>query len=211
MKGRLAQLLTEGPSPNPRWLLKFDGQPHKDEEMYERSFGKTLWSAEEEDSGGAMSSASVVSSSTQRKGNVARRTAGNKKGVTSSEEDEADPDHTTSQSDEKRVENSVDESNAGSEVDSDTSGRRSHIDRVTAREQRSRRRQAKIDDEVIPALNEQIFPGEKRSVSSLSESLKNTKRARRDGDGEVIQVNLLTGTLYLYRGKQRRAEFIRRV
>ena len=48
MNGRLAQLLTEGSSPNPRWLVKFDGQHHKHEEMYERSFGKLLSQAEED-------------------------------------------------------------------------------------------------------------------------------------------------------------------
>jgi hypothetical protein len=30
-------------------------------------------------------------------------------------------------------------------------------------------------------------------------------------DGEVVKVKLLTGTLYLYRGAQRRVEFVRQV
>lgn len=41
-QGRLAYNLTEGPSANPRWLVKFDGESWKDEELYERSFGKLL-------------------------------------------------------------------------------------------------------------------------------------------------------------------------
>jgi hypothetical protein len=76
---------------------------------------------------------------------------------------------------------------------------------VSAREARSKRRQAKIDDDIVPA---ELLVGEK-SALHLNGALKN-KRQRGD-EGDVIQVKLLTGTLYLYRGKQRRAEFIRRV
>ncbi len=209
MKGRLAQLLTDGPSPNPRWLLKFDGQPYKDEEMYERSFRKTLLSVDDEDAGGTSSSGLVVSSLVQRKTNTARRTSESKKNVASSEEDEVD--HKESFSDEKKVEHSVDGSNAGSDVDSDMSGRRSYKDRVTAREQRSRRRQAKIEDDVIPDFHDQVLDEGKRCVCSISASLDKIKRPRGDTEDEVVQVNLLTGTLYLYRGKKRRVEFIRRV
>jgi hypothetical protein len=49
LRGKLVQLLTEGPSPNPRWLVKFDGQPQKDEKMHERSFGKVLVSYDDEE------------------------------------------------------------------------------------------------------------------------------------------------------------------
>jgi hypothetical protein len=40
VKARLAQLLTEPSSPNPRWLVKFDGLSLKDEEVYEHVFAK---------------------------------------------------------------------------------------------------------------------------------------------------------------------------
>lgn len=234
MQGRLAQLLTEGPSPNPRWLLKFDGQPYKDEEMYERSFGKTLFSmsVDEEGSIGVVtSSASVSSASTQRKvGTGGRRTNGTKKGGTSSDDDETEQKELYSE--DTKGENLIEESNAPSDVESDTNDRRSQNRRVTAREERSRRRQAKIDEEIFPNLpvHEQFMAGAKRRIStgSLSTSFHNSKRSRRDADNDdpdnktnnnddtstkstVIQVTLLTGTLYLYRGKQRRAEFIRRV
>ena len=227
LQGRLAQLLTEGPSPNPRWLLKFDGQPHKDEEMYERSFGKTLYSmsVDEEGSIGVVtSSASVSSASTQRKpGTATRRTNGNKKSVTSSDDDETE--QKGMYADDKKGPHMIDGSNAGSDVESDSSDRRSLNRRASAREERSRRRQAKIDEEIFPNVHEQLLTGGKRRLSSHSTAFHNSKRSRRDGDddfhhgnndvsgenGAVIQVNLLTGTLYLYRGKHRRAEFIRRV
>jgi hypothetical protein len=35
LRGQLVQLLIKGTLPNPQWLVKFDGQPQKDEEMYE--------------------------------------------------------------------------------------------------------------------------------------------------------------------------------
>ena len=77
--------------------------------------------------------------------------------------------------------------------------------RRSAREARSRRRQAQIDEEA-PA--DDASKGTTRRVAPQGNA---RKRQRVDTDGEVIKVKLLTGTLFLYRGLHRRAEFIRRV
>lgn len=203
LRGRLAQLLTAGTSPNPRWLLKFDGQPQKDEEMYERSFGKLLRSHDEDETGATASSTSAGLAgqvSAQRKG----RASGRKDGGTSSEGETGE--ETTKN--ETLNEETIDESNAGSDAeDSEIESKLSRA-RASAREQRSRRRQAKIDDDIIPGVNDALYVAEKRA--GLPPSLQQHKRQRLD-DGDVVKVKLLTGTLYLYRGKQRRAEFIRRV
>jgi hypothetical protein len=88
----------------------------------------------------------------------------------------------------------------------------SRKDRVSAREARSRRRQAKIDEDAVPPGTEII--GDKRHLALEGHiappSNKKLKHNESD-DGEVVKVKLLTGTLYMYRGAQRRAEFVRRV
>ena len=75
--------------------------------------------------------------------------------------------------------------------------------RVSAREQRSRRRQAKMGTDAPTA------DGRKRLRALPTNPPSPNKKLR--GDEEVVVVNLLTGTLYLYRGAHRRAEFVRRV
>ena len=103
-------------------------------------------------------------------------------------------------------------SGAGSDCSSKETGpegkRMSARDRISsAREARSCRRQAKIDED-LPLLEGGV--GEKRKIPPPANHSK--KRQRPSGDGEVVIVKLLTGTLYLYRGQhRRRAEFIRKV
>jgi hypothetical protein len=196
-----------GKSPNPRWLVKFDGQPYKDEEMYEHAFGRLLKSVDDED--GGASSSSTGSSGRRRQSVSPSRQYESKKSEGSSDDD----DNVVLE--EKGVEpvledhmpQSFEESNAGSESEADGPGMsQAAKDRVSAREARSKRRQAKIDVDVYPAE----LPVPEKGTLQLNGALKN-KRHRGDDEGDVIQVKLLTGTLYLYRGKHRRAEFIRRV
>jgi hypothetical protein len=142
-EGRLAYNLTAGKSANPRWLVKFDNEPWKDEELYEHTFGKLL-------------KTSKLSSSSEGE------EASKKKSVTFSEE--------VSDSSSSKV-------------------------RALAREQRSTRRQAKIQvDKKRPLKN----------------SVPANKRVKTNNNEEVVMVQMLTGTLYLYRGLNRRAEFIRK-
>jgi hypothetical protein len=89
-------------------------------------------------------------------------------------------------------------------------------DRMSAREARSRRRQAKIDEDApfttttaTGGLGEEATHSAKRRLRPPPNHGK--KRQRQADDGEVVKVKLLTGTLYLYRGQHRRVEFVRRV
>ncbi len=88
----------------------------------------------------------------------------------------------------------------------------SRKDRVSAREARSRRRQAKIDEDAVPPGTE-IVGGKRHLTLDGHHAPPNNKKPKHNesDDGEVVKVKLLTGTLYLYRGAQRRAEFVRRV
>lgn len=172
-KGRLAYNLTEGPSPNPRWLVKFDND-NKDEELYEHDFGKVLKATEQEDS---PSSQAIPP---PRRARTSRNSG--------SSEDVPNKRVTFSES---------------SPMTSDDSAA-DHAAKVSAREERSRLRQAKVE-EAPPAIE----GGSKRLMPPNNLS-NNNKRQKAKGD-EVVVVKLLTGTLYLYRGAHRRAEFVRRV
>ena len=155
LEGRLAQFLSEGSSPNPRWLVKFDGQPYKDEEMYEKLFEKLVASAEDEEDQG--DSGSLQSSQKRAKPTLPTRALAASKGSgTSSEEGETgDDSREESKLDTKKDTQSPDGSNAGSDTSSNVeSTRGGKSSRVSAREARSRRRQQKIDEEVkdvVPA------------------------------------------------------------
>jgi hypothetical protein len=142
-EGRLAYNLTEGKSANPRWLVKFDNEPWKDEELYEHTFGKLLKTSKP--------------SSSSEGGETSK-----KKSVTFS-----------------------------AEVSDSSSSKM----RALARGQRSTRRQAKVQVD------------NKRPLKSIVPA---SKRVKRNSNEEVVMVQMLTGTLYLYRGLNRRAEFVRK-
>jgi hypothetical protein len=214
MKGRLAQLLTEGTSPLPRWLIKFDGQPQKDEEMYERVFGKLITAIEDDDDAPSSHSNSPPSS-TQHRTTKPQAGGSSKHSGTSSEAEAGDAPKTKSSktnnanATSKKYSKSGTGSDYSSNPETGSEGKRmSARDRVSAREARSCRRQAKIDED-LPLLLEGGV-GEKRKI--LPPANHSKKRQRPSESGEVVIVKLLTGTLYLYRGMhRRRAEFIRKV
>jgi hypothetical protein len=221
-RGRLAQLLTEGTSPNPRWLVKFDGQPYKDEEMYEHAFGKLVHSAEEPDDMVERTTATTPTSNKQAKGGAVSGT--------SSEGEKSDTSSSSKKSKNKKknskkqvavqveengrdgAENSAGDVGGLSDDSSpsgiDTSGR-SKADRVSAREARSKRRQAKIDEE-LPVGDVMGPSGKRKLASAVAPTFKKLKG--NSFNGEVTQIKMLTGTLFLYRGAaQRRVEFVPRV
>ena len=169
--------------------------------MYERSFGKLLYSNDDDETGATASSTTSAGSVTAP---LKGRSHGSKNGGISSEEGETGDEIKDMTGNDQSNEGS----NAGSDVEDSEIDDKKSLARTSAREARSRRRQAKIDDDIIPGLNDVLFAT--GNTNSLPSALQNNKRQRLDG-GEVVKVNLLTGTLYLYRGKQRRAEFIRRV
>ena len=85
--------------------------------------------------------------------------------------------------------------------------------KASAREARSKRRQAMIDDaSIVPGT--EILAGKRKLPpppgGNRSKQYKHSDTQYAE-DGEVVKVKLLTGTLYLYRGAQRRVEFVRRV
>jgi hypothetical protein len=99
-------------------------------------------------------------------------------------------------------------SNVTGSDDSVTSSGKAARDRVSAQESRSRRHQALIEEDVPLGAGE-LLAGGTRRVPPLPNHSK--KRQRGDDGSDVVKVKVLTGTLYLYRRKQRRAEFIRKV
>jgi len=195
-RGKLAQLLSEGASPNPRWLVQFDGQPPKEEEVFEHSFSRVIDPYDE--TFDDLSDAKAVSKGASRRGPASRSSGASSEGEVTDDKEKEDGETTEDKSGQLSP---AEGSNAGS--DDSSSSRKSSSDRVSAREARSRRRQAKVD---VPAEGTQ---GATRSGKKRPPPPTNNKRQR--DDGKVVKVKLLTGTLYLHRGPQRRVEFVRRV
>jgi len=230
-RGRLAQLLTEGMSPLPRWLVKFDGQPYKDEEMYELSFGKLLYSAavEVDDNGqdgtsgteayidrnnndGAVNN--VETSSEGEKSDVAagdkpssKRAKSSKKSVQFGTKGSGDQ-HVNGRNGTHDASSPLEDDNDDASNKSGSSGRNS---KASAREQRSHRRQAKIDEETLVIPGTGMLVDGKRALSSMTGPAAKKYKQNPELDSEVVKVKLLTGTLYLHRGAHRRVEFVRRV
>jgi hypothetical protein len=240
LKARLAQLLTEGTSPNPRWLIKFDGQPYKDEEVYEHTFGKLLIAADDEPESLPIEpiiprrqNSNIAKSTSTSSSSTSTSTDLDKKIPATTKTDEAvsvaeqglpaeDADAKDAASDDKKDKKSVTFSNENSPIGSDESTTQETGteggDVISSREARSLRRQTMIDesDGVLAWTggSNLTATGKRRLPAGGSGSSKNgskSKRPRQDGDDSVVKVKLLTGTLYLYRGRNRRAEFIRRV
>lgn len=256
LKARLAQLLTEGTSANPRWLIKFDGQPYKDEEVYEHTFGKLLIAADDEpeqvivivpevparrtNSSSSKSTSTGSNSSSGRNGKTSPKSKNNNnddddaivvavdamaEGVPSNDEqgvaEEGDVNGEAVDDDDDKKK-SVSFSNENSPTGSDESctpkEEASGQGGVTStREARSKRRQAMIDESggVLASATASSAANYGAKRARMPNGGKNGKavsnKRPRDGKEQVVKVKLLTGTLFLYRGQHRRAEFIRRV
>jgi hypothetical protein len=222
-------------SSHPRWLVKFDGQAYTDEEMYERAFGKLLRSAVvvEEGNEGFVGPDDAASSCRKKSSKVKANI-----GEVSSEGEKSDSGpvskagaYTKSKNDKKSVQFSSeadDDDGAGGGDGTDDggsspledceklsgtrSGSNGRKSKSSAREQRSRRRHAKIDEEsliMFPGM--ELLDGGKRKIAPNVGPTSKKHRLDPSMDGAVVKVQLLTGTLHLYRGSQRRAEFVRRV
>jgi len=251
-RGRLAQLLTMCSSTNPRWLVKFDSQPYKDEEMYERAFTTLVHSNEDSkeqqqpsvmipdltNSGSSSSSGggSVWNQASTNAANSAVAVNNNGKGGDASSEGEKNDDAkagkkssnssvlaaTTSKMTNSKLvhfqrggtcsNDGSDDPSPNEETSSGERGRyQTMADRASAREARSHRRQAKIDDAAIVPGTE-ILTGKRKLPPTTGHYKKYKDNEPQNAAGvEVVKVKLLTGTLYLYHGSKRRVEFIRRV
>jgi len=77
--------------------------------------------------------------------------------------------------------------------------------RATAREQRSRRRQAMME-EVDNFIGTSSNHGSARGIGKP----RPTNNKKKKDDPDLVKIPMLTGTLILYRGVRRRAEFVRK-
>lgn len=222
VKARLAQLLTEKSSSNPRWLIKFDGLSLKDEEVYEHTFAKSSSPSSDNSDSGLEGYSSLRSSG----GGGGRNTRNSRHyGGTSSDNETGD--------DRRRRHYGVSSNLPSDESETGGESSRTRARRLaSAREARSKRRQAKIDEEAVSSTgvttthNKRRLPPPpppdhhsrnkgKRARNNYRNTITNNRNGQQNNDngddGEVVKVNLLTGTLYLYRGLHRRAEFVRKV
>eukprot|EP00525_Craspedostauros_australis_P010594 CAMPEP_0198109148 /NCGR_PEP_ID=MMETSP1442-20131203/1161_1 /TAXON_ID= /ORGANISM="Craspedostauros australis, Strain CCMP3328" /LENGTH=218 /DNA_ID=CAMNT_0043764669 /DNA_START=18 /DNA_END=674 /DNA_ORIENTATION=- len=215
-KGRLAQLLTDGSSPNPRWLLKFDGQQHKDEEVYERSFGRLVYSTGDDASDASPTDVTKLLPPQKRARGRYSPSCSDAEGIDADHTFHAPPSGVDIAFDSAFAYDAGEISPAPTAAsDEDSATMDFPSSRVSAREARSRRRQAKIDEDVIPTdhvhhhIPAKTHP--KRRMPHSSGTGDRHKKQRTVDVDEPIKVKLLTGTLLLYRGAQRRVEFNRRV
>lgn len=200
-EGRLAYNLTEGPSANPRWLVKFDLEQWKDEELYEASFGALLRKAGNDED--RMTPENYPNKQSIKRTNAS--TSG------SSEDEEAKSNGNNNKknvtfSAESSLVASDSSSSPPSNENNEHAGDNQATKRAKAREERIARRQAKVEEKGQP---------NKRKAGDRGKDSGSNKRSRvvdaNHSDEEVITVQMRTGTLYLYRGLHRRAEFVRKL
>jgi hypothetical protein len=219
---KLAQLLTEGDTTmHPRWLVYFPD--NHTEEVYEQSLGKVITKSPEEATSPTGFLDGVESSSRRNsasnspplpepavgKSNVAPAPAAAPQKSANAPAKKPD-DKTTPTSD-------LDDPNKSASFSNDSKpGSDDSLSNAakSSREARSKRRQA-IIDEVPAALAPIVAPptGKRKTAGGISSGSKHKKRQRQEPakDEPVTKVKFLTGTLYIYRGQQRRVEFVRRV
>lgn len=224
MEARLAQLLTEGTSPHPRWLIRIDG---RSEEIYEHLFERVLvaaddsadagnsdpahFSAHERDNESAAPGKTTASTTGKRSASNKNSGSGDEGSKEARESGRSDDEEMRKENNENNSKKSVsfsNESSANGSEGSETGDTSAAGRKVSAREQRSRKRQAMIDEHggnfgVLPPANGKRRPPQNNKSKA--------KRMRPESDEECVKIKLLTGTLYLYRGRHRRAEFVRRV
>jgi hypothetical protein len=195
VKGKLLQELSEGKTANPRWLVAFVDEPAlKDEELYEKAFGKQ-WADRDEDTPKPPRIRTIPAIIVPPKKVTTKSAASSVKEDSSSDAD-------GSRASKKKSVSFTESSPPGSGSDSSMKGR-SAAARKSAREQRSLRRQSQ--DAILPPF---VATNTIKRDRAPTTNLPDTKKPRKDD--EVIKVPMLTGTLYLYRGPVRRAEFVRR-
>eukprot|EP00521_Asterionellopsis_glacialis_P016616 CAMPEP_0195294460 /NCGR_PEP_ID=MMETSP0707-20130614/15060_1 /TAXON_ID=33640 /ORGANISM="Asterionellopsis glacialis, Strain CCMP134" /LENGTH=266 /DNA_ID=CAMNT_0040355441 /DNA_START=42 /DNA_END=842 /DNA_ORIENTATION=- len=228
VRGKLAYKLSEGPTANPRWLVTFVGETWKDEELYERSFGKVLQKANEDGSDNVSTAPAQQKSFGGRNSKKLKNGhsgSNNKSSSTSSQKSKSNGGTSGRDEDliDRKKKKMVAFSEAGSPMASDNNGADSSSPltdgKVSAREQRSLRRQAMIQEDAPLSLPDEKSHKKKRSLEVLLNKCGNGSKAgpncnhgnkRPRKDEEVVKIPMNTGTLYLHRGLHRRATFVRR-
>lgn len=222
--GKLIYKLTEGPTANPRWLVAFDDEGYRDEELYEHSFVKAgsdeaaMATSPKRDS----PSPTEMNNKNTSRHRSSKTTTSSRNSSSGSLGSVSDQDGAGSEDRKMRNKKTVtfSEGSPVPSVPSDSSSPATHAvnkvvkqSKVSAREERSRRRQAMIHQEA--QLSGVVGVKRVRSHSSSSHHKGSNKKARAnevtdDEDDEVVKIVMKTGTLFLYRGLHRRAEFVRK-
>eukprot|EP00550_Attheya_septentrionalis_P001346 CAMPEP_0198289546 /NCGR_PEP_ID=MMETSP1449-20131203/7689_1 /TAXON_ID=420275 /ORGANISM="Attheya septentrionalis, Strain CCMP2084" /LENGTH=234 /DNA_ID=CAMNT_0043987885 /DNA_START=118 /DNA_END=822 /DNA_ORIENTATION=+ len=198
--GRLTSRMTEDNSPNPLWQVTFDGDMEAmDEQVHELSFGRLVrMDADSQDESSRDGASAASRSSSPVAGSP----------VTSSSE--ADDDSSSKRHVSFAEGTSPPASDDGTCITRRRPVRRKRSTKMStagaaARAQRSLRRQMeKQPPKRKTTSGAKQIPTKKRTLSTQS-----MKTAQQKDNEEVTKVKLNTGTLYLYRGANRRAEFVR--
>jgi hypothetical protein len=214
LQGRLVIKTSEDPA---RWLLTFNEESWKDEEFSEEAFGSVLGKSDEGEGSptdphppAPVSAAKNNKSKNNRNRNKPSEESksGGTSGGSSAEEQSINSDSLQKKAVSFSHEvNPTDTDASLPKQETAANKKRSLRSRVSDREQRSRRRQALIVDEPEVLGSSSTDCKRPRPLESVT---RVTKKSKSGVNEEVIKIPMLTGTLFLYRGLRRRAEFIRK-
>lgn len=229
VRGRLTSQVDSTQSNQPRWRITYDDDVFGDEELSESSLGHILTGSSDTESPTqapnpappqVQSPASAAAATAARKKN---RKNGRfvKSSTTPSDPKAPEPTAvgsggTSAAVDKKSVSFSTQETSDSSVVSSNNNTKK-----TSAREQRTARRN-RGQPEIATSSEKDVVKAEKPPAPAPAPKKrppphtggsgggKSSKKAKANPDEEVVKVPMLTGTLYLYKGLRRRAEFVRK-
>jgi hypothetical protein len=180
-KGRL--VLRMSTDENPRWQVEIEaGKETTEKELYESSFGEII------------ENQTLEEPKTVRKSNKRKESIADESIAKLAEEPALEPENSDTSKPKAGSQRSSD-NNANSDSSTTPSDNSKKAARASAREERVRRREAKV---------------EVKASTTSSFASKKQKKFHHNST-ECIKIPMLTGTLYLYHGMTRRAEFVRKV
>ncbi|GKZ01178.1 hypothetical protein MPSEU_001069200 [Mayamaea pseudoterrestris] len=196
IEGRLVSRCSDENATNPTWRAIFldNNEGKDDKEVYESSFGEILGKVDPEKE----IKATMATRKTRKESPL---TLIDPTTVITKPTDT--PILVSQESKQSKKTSSGSSSNSLSESSMTTPTSDASKARTSARDERIRRRQAKLEDSVV-----------KRAATSVTKHsfASNTKTCdNKQMHAKKITITMLTGTLYLYHGLTRRAEFIRKV
>uniref|UniRef100_A0A7S2HBW0 Uncharacterized protein n=1 Tax=Helicotheca tamesis TaxID=374047 RepID=A0A7S2HBW0_9STRA len=207
--GRLLRKASDSSSSNPLWVFSYVDGRRKNEEIPEKSLGKVI----DSDNNSAATDNLNINDKKNRKG----RASSKKKSEDVEVSNSNSSDDTSSKTGSDRKSDDASGKKRRGESSSDAQEHRlskrtktvsfkqqpkTH-QRTTRVSTRSSARNNPTEELIVPPTD--LMP-ERRGGSRRGGPRPSRKP---DKNQEVVKVKLLTGTLYLYRGEHRRAEFIR--
>lgn len=198
------------------WLVTFDDQDFPDEEIHEDDLGPVVARVDDSDNGSSKNGDATKSNKGSKKNSLRSKPA------LSANRDDAkagsgsdDAESLDSSNKKKRRSSSIDlqPDDHASNVDTDASSPTDAAKLaklVSDREQRSRRRQQIIEEDVVPG-SDLLKIGHPKPTTNNGLALPLAKKAKTQGGEAVVKIPMLTGTLYLYRGAKRRVAFVRKL